>query len=629
MALTISLALAAGLFATVLAQHTRIPGIVLLLATGALLGPDLLGVVRPETLGNIMPVLVGYAVAIILFEGGMNLNLKRILKESASIKRLITFGSLVTAGGGAAAAAFFMDWSWQLSVLFGALVIVTGPTVITPLLRRIKINHKLQTILEAEGVLIDPIGAIIAIVALEIVIHPSGDAFAFGLINVLLMLGTGVVLGLAGGFFIAILLKPKNLIPEGLENIFVLASVLALFHICNEIQPESGIASVTVAGLTVGNFKTRALRDLMEFKEQLTVMLIAMLFVLLAADIRFSDITDLGWPGILTVLTLMFFVRPLNVAVCTINSGLKVPEKSFLAWLSPRGIVAAAVASFVALALDKAGISGGESLRALVFLVIATTVLIQGLSGGLVAQLLKVKRITNKGYAILGAHDLARILGRILRTGGHEILLLDSNPDSVTAAEQEEFKVIFGNALEERTILRANLGDYIGCIGLTTNEEVNLMFVNRVRREFKTPKRLVALHLRDGSVSPAMIKQAGASILFGAHCDLDLWSVRIRRGLTNVETWQFMGNEDNSEASDNNIAEIEAQANLLIALAASRSDNIVPYDNSFALRKDDILHLLIFSEKREEAADWLIENGWQPVEIDQPQDKASIDKIRL
>ncbi len=616
MALTISLALAAGLFATVLAQHLRIPGIVLLLATGAILGPDLLGVIRPDTLGDIMPVLVGYAVAIILFEGGMNLNLKRLLKESASIKRLITFGSIITAAGGATAATLFMGWSWQLSVLFGALVIVTGPTVITPLLRRIKINHKLETILEAEGVLIDPIGAIIAIVALEIVIHPSGGAFTSGLIDVFLMLGIGVLLGLGGGFFIAYLLKPKNLIPEGLENIFVLASVLALFHICNEIQPESGIASVTVAGLVVGNFKTRALRDLMEFKEQLTVMLIAMLFVLLAADIRFTDITDLGWPGVMTVLTLMFIVRPLNVAACTINSGLKTAEKSFLAWLSPRGIVAAAVASFVAVALDKAGIAGSESLRALVFLVIASTVLVQGLSGGLVARILKVKRITNKGYAILGAHDLARILGRILRSGGHEIVLLDSNPDSVTIAKQEDFKVIFGNALEERTILRANLGDYIGCIGLTTNEEVNLMFVNRVRREFKTSKRLVALHLRDGSVSPAMVKNSGATILFGAHCDLDLWSVRIRRGLTTVNTWQLTANNDNSVASDNNSAEFETQGHFLMALSLTRADKIMPFDNSITLRKDDILHFLMFSEKKEEAANWLIHNGWEPFETD-------------
>ena len=625
MALTISLALAAGLFATVLAQHTKIPGIVLLLATGAILGPDLLGVIRPETLGNIMPVLVGYAVAIILFEGGMNLNIKRLLKESASIKRLITFGAIITAAGGAAAAALFMDWSWQLSVLFGALVIVTGPTVITPLLRRIKINHKLETILEAEGVLIDPIGAIIAIVALEIVIHPSGGAFTSGLIDVFLMLGTGVLLGLSGGFFIAYLLKPKNLIPEGLENIFVLASVLALFHICNEIQPESGIASVTVAGLVVGNFKTRALRDLMEFKEQLTVMLIAMLFVLLAADIRFSDITGLGWPGVMTVMTLMFVVRPLNVAACTTNSGLKVAEKSFLAWLSPRGIIAAAIASFVALTLDKAGIAGGDSLRALVFLVIASTVLVQGLSGGLIAQILNVRRVTNMGYAILGAHDLARMLGRILRTGGHKILLLDSNPDSVTTAQQEEFKVIFGNALEERTIQRANLGDYIGCIGLTTNEEVNLMFVNRVNREFKTPRRLVALHLRDGSVSPSMVKNSGAAIIFGVHCDLDLWSVRIRRGLTTVSTWKMTEPTVDSEASDNNSAEFETQGHLLLALCATRNDKIMPFDNSIALRKDDILHFLLFSEKKEEAANWLIHSGWEPLEMDLPLN-SSADK---
>ena len=255
-------------------------------------------------------------------------------------------------------------------------------------------------------------------------------------------------------------------------------------------------------------------------------------------------------------------------------------------------------------------------MRALVFLVIASTVLVQGLSGGLIAQILKVKRITNKGYAILGAHYLARILGRILRSGGHEIVLLDSNPDSVTTAKQEDFKVIFGNALEERTILRANLGDYIGCIGLTTNEEVNLMFVNRVRREFKTSKRLVALHLRDGSVSPAMVKQAGASILFGVHCDLDLWSVRIRRGLTTVTAWQLTENNDNSEASDKNYPDFETQGHFLMALSLTRADKIMPFDNSIALRKDDILHFLMFSEKKEEAANWLIHNGWEPFETD-------------
>jgi len=162
------------------------------------------------------------------------------------------------------------------------------------------------------------------------------------------------------------------------------------------------------------------------------------------------------------------------------------------------------------------------------------------------------------------------------------------------------------------------LGDYIGCIGLTTNEEVNLMFVNRVRREFKTPKRLVALHLRDGSVSPAMIKQAGASILFGAHCDLDLWSVRIRRGLTTVETWKLIGNSDNSETSDKNFAEFETLGHSFIALSLTRSDKIVPFDNSLALRKDDIFHFLLFSEKKEEAANWLIKNGWQPVEMNPP-----------
>ena len=222
-ALTIALAAAAGVVVQSLAHHLRLPGIVLLLGAGVLLGPDVLGVVQPETMGSALQILVGFAVAVILFEGGLNLNLRRIRREAGVIRQLLTVGVLVTAVGGAFAARLFMGWEWTHSILFGTLVIVTGPTVITPLLRRIKVVHRV-------------------------------------------------------------------------ESVFTLSLVLALFQISNFFIPESGIVAVTAAGMVMGNIPTRVQRDLLEFKEQLTVLFIGMLFVLLAADVRMQEVRSLGWP---------------------------------------------------------------------------------------------------------------------------------------------------------------------------------------------------------------------------------------------------------------------------------------------------------------------------------------------
>lgn len=619
MAFTIAIALISGLFAQVIARHLRIPGIVLLLATGALLGPDGLNVVRTEQIGNVLQVIVGYAVAIILFEGGMNLNIHRLRRESSAIQKLITLGSLITAVGGTLAAKMLMGWSWQLSILFGTLVIVTGPTVITPLLRRIKVNHNVHTILEAEGVLIDPIGAIIAIVALEIVIHPSGGAFAFGLFDALLRLGIGALIGLAGGFVIAYLMKPKNLIGEGLENIFVLAFVLALYHICNEIKAESGIASVVAAGIVVGNIKTPALRDLMEFKEQLTFMLIALLFVLLAADVRLSDVTALGTPGILTVVVLMLIVRPLNIFVSTHKSNLNLSEKLFLSWLAPRGIVAAAVASFAAISLDSAGIEGGESLRALVFLVIAMTVLVQGLSGAFLSKLLKVNRTTSKGFAILGANELARTLGRQLVNRGESVLFLDSNPNAIRAAETDGFRAVYGNALEDRVLQRSNLGDCAGCIAFTTNEEINLLFLSKVSGEFKIPKLYAALHEKNSRVSPEIIRQSGAHLLFGQKCDISLWSIRIKRNLVALEDWIIeKPKSPDSENSGHTIFPL----NILVPLIHLRSDKPYLVDETTKLKHPDSITFLIYQEQKNDAVDWLAQNNWRPKENITPAEKS-------
>ncbi len=609
-ALTLAIAMAAGMAAQVLARHLRVPGIVLLLAAGVLLGPDLLNAVQPSTLGPALQVLVGFAVAVILFEGGMNLNLRRLRREGRSIRQLVTIGAIVTAIGGAVVARLALDWDWRRSILFGTLVIVTGPTVITPLLHRLRLKRSISTVLAAEGVLIDAIGAILAVVTLEVVLQPLRPGLVSGAQDLVLRFGIGVMLGLAGGFAIAYLLRFERLIPEGFDNVLTLSLVLVLFQLSNVLSSESGIVTVSIAGLVVGNSKTRLLEDLKEFKEQLTVMLIGMLFVLLAADVRVEEVRALGWPGVLTVAALMLIVRPLNVIASTYRTDLTGREKAFLAWMAPRGIVAAAVSSLFAQEMEDAGMAGGAELRALVFLVIASTVLIQGLTGGWLAQALGVRRPSNFGFVIVGASRLGLALGEVLRRSKQEVVFIDSSPDNSRAAEEAGFRVLFGSALNESVLLRAELDSRAGCLAVLSNDEVNLLFATKARKEFKVPDVWMTLRSGHTEVTESMVQKIGAKLLFAARHNLDLWAVRIERGIGKVEIWNRRRADDRSAIEE--IGNPPDPDSVLLPLAVVRGSAVLPFDNELAFKKKDELHVVVNNDRRDEAEAWLHQMGWRP-----------------
>ena len=603
-ALTIALAAAAGMLAQTVARHVRVPGIVLLLGTGLLLGPDGLGVVLPGTLGHSLHSLVGFAVAVILFEGGMNLRVDRLRREARSIRQLVTLGALVTAAGAALAARLILQWSWELSILFGTLVMVTGPTVITPLLRRIKVKERVATVLEAEGILVDAIGAITAVVALEVVISSEQPAWAMGAWPLLSRLGTGALLGVAGGLVIAALLRAERLVPEGLESALTLALAIALFQGSNALMPETGILSVIVAGIVVGNSSSRALAELREFKEQLTLLLLGLLFVLLAADVRVAQVRSLGWAGVATVLALMFVVRPLNILAGTVGSDLTWREKGFLAWLAPRGIVAAAVSSLFAQTLEEEGIAGGEELRAVVFLVIGATVVLQGLTGGIVASWLGLRRPSNTGYVILGANGLARAVGRALRVAGEEVVFIDSNQGACDAAEADGFRTLHGSGLDPELQEKAELDTRAGCIGLTSNEEVNLLFARRCRKDFKVPRVWVAVRRGHIGVSQEVVHRLGGHLLFGEPEEILAWTSRLENGQAGVERWVRTG-----AASADGLPDLDG---LLLPLAVQRGKRAFPMDESVAFRAGDRLYTAAVGGRSQEIAAGLREAGWEP-----------------
>ena len=602
-ALTIGLSMVLGMLAQVGSKHLHLPGIVLLLLSGILFGPDGLNWIDPASIGSGLHILVGFAVAIILFEGGMNLRISRIMRERRAIRGLIIKGALVTFVGGTFITIVVLGWDFRTSILFGTLIIVTGPTVITPLLKRIRVHHGVSTILEAEGILLDAIGAIIAVVALEIAISPSGLSFVTGLFHIISRLGVGAVLGISGGFLLTVMFRFRDLVPDGLENVFILSWVIALFQISNTISPESGIAAVTIAGMTIGNSKTYIQQDLLEFKEQLTVLMIGMLFILLSADVRIEQIIALGVPGLITVAMLIFLIRPLSVFIGTDKSGLALNQKLLLSWIAPRGIVAAAVASLFVYELEIHGYDG-TPLRALVFLLIIVTVLLAGLTGGFVAGRLNLRRKSQSGWIILGAHEIARLLSGILKKAGNDIICIDEDPNACLKAENEGLKVFFGNALDDRTLQRAEPDTRKGIIALSGNEEVNYIFSQRAKHLSKEMSILIGIKDSHEGITPKMIVEAGGKIPFGHSADMDFWSSLVKQSLTYQKSYIYRFDKI-FDLSDETIK------GFLLPMVLKQKKSLEPIDNTMKIKSGNQITFLINKKNEEKATDWLKENGFE------------------
>lgn len=383
--LQIVIAVVAGIGAQILGESLRIPSIVFLLLLGIALGGDGLDVLHPHHLGMGLEVLVALAVAIILFEGGLNLELGALRRVSRSLRNLVTFGALITLIGGAMAAHWLAEFPWPIAFLYASLVVVTGPTVVGPLLKQVTVPEEIATLLEGEGVLIDPVGAILAVVVLDTILnveaHPADIALALGLRLVI-----GAAIGGSGGWVLAQMLRRWSHLSADLKTLTVLAAVWGLYSIAEIAQGESGLMAVVIAGMVLRAAGLPEEELLRRFKGQLTILGVSVLFILLAADLSLASIWQLGWGSGAAVLVLMLVVRPVSVWLCTWQSDLQWRQKLFVAWIAPRGIVAASVASLFEILLTERGINGGPAIKALVFLTILMTVLLQGLSARWLAQ---------------------------------------------------------------------------------------------------------------------------------------------------------------------------------------------------------------------------------------------------
>jgi len=535
----------AGISAQVLAAYFRVPSIVLLLLLGIFLGSDGIGVLHPQLLGTGLEVIVALATAIILFEGGLNLDLRELGRVSLSLQLLVTLGTLVTLIGGSMAAHWLGEFPWNIAFLYASIVVVTGPTVIGPLLKQINVDRQVATLLEGEGVLIDPVGAILAFVVLDTIVNGDADPIN-AIVGLVMRLGVGAAIGAVGGYVMSLNFKRANFLSIELKNLVVLAVLWGLFTLAQMIRTESGVMTTVVAGAVFANSSVPEERLLRSFKGQLTILSVSVLFILLAADLSIASVLALGWGSLFTVLVLMFVVRPVNILLCTWNSNLNWRQKLFLSWVAPRGIVSASVASLFAILLTKHGINGGDAIKALVFLTIIMTVVCQGLTAGWIARCLQITSQEATGAVIVGCNPLSLLIARFFQERGENVVLIDTEPEYLSQAEAQNIRVIASSALDAEVLEEAGLASMGTFLAMTNNGEVNFVLAQRASEEFHPP-RVLAVFPRDPQANNSAntkVNQAFVSDLAIKTWNEYLNDGRVKLGTTTLNEAEFVTQQE-------------------------------------------------------------------------------------
>ena len=468
----------AGILALIFGAKLKIPSIFFLLTFGILLGPQMLGWVQPQLLQSNLPPLVSLMVALILFEGGSSLKFSQLREVSRSVRNLLTVGVAVTLLLTAWAAHLIAGMGWDKAVLFGAIMTVSGPTVVLPILRRLRVQENLHNILKWEAILIDPLGVVLTVVIFEFLVLGHGSPlFSVGLFVSRIM--TGAVLGLAAGWLMVFgLTQPRMLRTEGEElgGLYVLGLTLFFFGISEMIFSESGLVTVTVAGIYFGNQKFPFQDKIDHFKDQVVLFALSVLFILLAASVPVRQAAPLWREGLILLLVMIFVIRPLAVLASTWgDTKLQRRERLFLAALAPRGIVSATLASLFSLAFEERMMTGRGIFLPLSFMVITGTILFYTIISPLVSRLLKVREGNLRGVIIVGAGRNGLEAARILMHKGFNVRLIDTSDFRCSKARKAGFTCFEGSGFDTDFLESLDIKGVGTLLAMTPNHEVNVL----------------------------------------------------------------------------------------------------------------------------------------------------------
>ncbi len=434
--------------------------------------------------GDSLYNFVSLAIGIILFEGGLTLKRNEISKVGPVIFKLISIGATVTFIGAGLATHYIFGLSWKIAFLFAALIIVTGPTVIAPILRNIPLKKDVSAVLKWEGILIDPIGALVAVLIFEFISLGDSSGYTkqafieFGKIVIV-----GFSFGIAAGIALYFAIK-KKLIPHYLLNVTALSVVLLVFVESDVFAHESGLLAVVVMGMYLGNSNLPNLKELLYFKESLSVLLISILFILLSANVNIEDLQLIFiWETAILMAVIIFLLRPIGVLLSTVKSGLRLNEKAFISWVGPRGIVAAGIASLFGTRLVLKGEPGAEYITPLVFTTVLVTVLLNATTARLVAKWLKVYLNVSKGILIVGASEASRVIAKYLQTNNRHVVLIDSNIDNIEKAKLSGLDAMEANVYSEDISNDVEFSDIGYLFAFTGSFEVNKFAINKFKNQ--------------------------------------------------------------------------------------------------------------------------------------------------
>ncbi|MCF6350962.1 MAG: cation:proton antiporter [Flavobacteriaceae bacterium] len=488
-----------GILAQWFAWRFKIPAILPLLLIGLLVGPIATLLTEDGSKwiepiwngtkglfpGESLYYFVSLSIGIILFEGSLTLKLKEIKNVGSVISRLITLGSFITFFGAGIAVHYIFKTSWEISFLFAALIIVTGPTVISPILRNVPLKRDISAVLKWEGILIDPIGALVAVLVFEFINIQEGLEFTkTALIEFSKIVFFGIFLGFLFAHALIYTIK-KKLIPHYLLNVFALAVVMTDFVLANHFAHESGLLAVVVMGMVMGNSGLSNLKEILYFKESLSVLLISILFILLSANINMADLEAIyNWNTVFLFLTVVFLIRPIGVFLSTYKSSFKTNEKLFISWVGPRGIVAAGIASLFGLKLVKDGVEGAELITPLVFMIVLGTVLLNATTARLMAKILKVFLEKSDGILIVGAGEFSRLIATYLNQNNRHVVLVDSNSNNIKKAIKLGIEAINENIFSDELENNIELNDIGYLMALTANTDINSHCIDKFREQF-------------------------------------------------------------------------------------------------------------------------------------------------
>ncbi|MEA1893815.1 MAG: cation:proton antiporter [Euryarchaeota archaeon] len=483
--------LAVGIIAQMVGRLTQIPSIVFLLAAGILLGPECAGLIDPWIYGDGLNLIITFAVVIIVFDGGINVDLRHIRRVSGSVLALISIGVLISMIGGAVAAHELAGLDWYFSLLFGALVAATGPTVIVPLMNAIRANNRVRSILEVEGIFNDAISIILAALIFEWIVTPYLHP-GYGIAMFLMRIATGGAVGLAGGLLCVVALPRIHTITSELLNITTISFVLITYTVAELILNETGIFAVAVAAICVGASDIPNKQEIQEFKRDLSTILLSIIFVLLAAMLRFDSIRSIGINGVFVAAALIFIVRPIAVLASTIHSQLRWKERLFISAIGPKGVVPASMATYFAIELADA--EAGSTIMGLVFICIIITVTLTGISARPVARALGVIPME---ILIVGGGGVGCTLAHRLIQRGENVVVIDKDPENCRRVEELGVPAVEGDAEDVAVLTKAGIRNARYLVATTDQDGVNLLVCQVAKNKFGLGEEKLVARVND------------------------------------------------------------------------------------------------------------------------------------